>query len=77
VQADIYNGIAFPEKVEVLSGNLTLAASGRLDLDDGYMDVRLTWKQTPSADQPPKPAGTSGETVSLRGPWYAPIVRSE
>lgn len=77
VLADVYNGIAFPEKVEVRSGNLTLAASGRLDLDDGYMDMRLTWKPIPQADQPPRPADAGGETVSLRGPWYAPIVRLE
>ncbi len=69
--------MAFPEKVEVRSGNLTLAASGRLGLDDGYMDVRLTWKSIPQADQSPKPTDAAGETVSLRGPWYAPIVRIE
>jgi AsmA protein len=75
VQADIYNGMAFPERVEVRAGNLGLIASGRLDLDDGYMDMRLTWKPETPADQPPTDA--PGETVSLRGPWHAPIVRTE
>ena len=77
VQAHIFEGVAFAQVVDARSGGSTLAASGRLGLEDGNMDVRLTWKSAPSADQPPKAADSAGVTVILRGPWYAPIVRSE
>ena len=75
-QALIIDGVAFATAIQARSSSSTLAASGRLGLDDGNMDVRLTWKSNLAADRPPKPAD-GGETLSLRGPWYDPIVRGE
>jgi AsmA protein len=75
-KALIIDGVAFAEVTQAGSASLSLAASGRLGLDDGNMDVRLTWKSTLPADQATRPAG-AGTTVSLRGPWYDPIVRGE
>jgi hypothetical protein len=75
-QALIIDGVAFASAIQARSGSLTLAASGRLGLDDGNMDVRLTWKSNLAADRPAKPADGS-EILSLRGPWYDPIVRGE
>jgi AsmA protein len=72
----IFGGVAFADLIRARSGNLSLAASGRLALDDGNMDLRLTWKSNHPADRPPQPAD-GGETLSLRGPWYDPIVRGE
>jgi AsmA protein len=67
-QALIKDGVASVDALQARSGNLTVTASGRLGLDDANMDVRLTLKP---ADL------TGGETVSLRGPWYDPILRGE
>jgi AsmA protein len=75
-QALIIDGVAFAEVVQAGSGSLTLAASGRLGLDDGNMDMRLTWRSTVPADRPPRQA-EAGATVSLRGHWHDPIVRGE
>jgi hypothetical protein len=75
-QALIIDGVAFVTGVQARSGSMALAASGRLGFDDGNMDVRLTWKSNLAADRSPKPAD-GGETLSLRGPWYDPVVRSE
>jgi len=75
-QALIIDGVAFAEPIQARSGSLTLAASGRLGLDDGNMDLRLTWKPSAPADRPLKSAD-DGATVNLRGPWYDPIVRGE
>lgn len=76
VQALIIDGVAFAEVRQARSGSLGLAASGRLGLDDGNMDVRLIWKSDATADQPAKPAGAE-TAVTLRGPWRDPIVRGD
>jgi AsmA protein len=75
-QALVIDGIAFAEMTEARSGGLTLTASGRLGLDDGNMDLRLTWRSVPPAGEAPKHTD-GGATVSLRGPWHDPIVRGE
>jgi AsmA protein len=73
-QALLIEGVAFAEVTEARSGSRTLTASGRLGLDDGNLDLRLTWRSEPPAGQPPKP-GDADATVSLRGPWYDPVAR--
>jgi AsmA protein len=73
-RALIIDGVAFAEITQAGSGNLSLAASGRLGLDDGNMDMRLSWKSTLPADQASRRAGAA---VSLRGPWHDPMVRGE
>jgi AsmA protein len=77
-RALIIGGVAFAEAVQARSGSLALAAWGRVGLEDGNMDLRLSLKPDVPADQPFKLTDmTGGETVTLRGPWYDPIVRRE
>lgn len=74
----IKDGVAIAETKKTRSGSVALAARGRFGLDDGNMDVRLTLKPVAPPGQPPKPVDVAdGETITLRGPWYDPVVRRE
>jgi AsmA protein len=77
-RALIIGGVAFAEEMYARAGALALAATGRLGLDDGNMDVRLALKGDVPPDQPIKLSDLAGgETVTLRGPWNDPLVRGD
>jgi len=55
-----------------------LAASGRLGLGDGNMELRVMMKSNVPSDRPLKHSDmVGGEVISLRGPWQEPLVRGE
>jgi AsmA protein len=74
-RALVIDGIAFGEATHVGSGGAAMTAAGRFGLDDGNMEVRLTMKDPP-APEPGKAAGGK-QVISLRGPWYEPVIRGE
>jgi uncharacterized protein involved in outer membrane biogenesis len=77
-RALIIDGVAFAEALQARSGSTGLAASGRLGLADGNMDLRVAVKPNVPSDRPLQAADMVGsEVISLRGPWREPFVRLE
>jgi AsmA protein len=77
-RALIIEGVAFAEDIQARSGDLVLALGGRLGLVDGHMDARLVLKPAAPSDAAARTAETGvSETVTLRGPWPDPVLRSE
>ena len=55
-----------------------VGATGRVDLTEQNIDVRLLVKPNAPSDRPLKAADLEdAETIVLRGPWQAPYVRGE
>jgi hypothetical protein len=74
----VIDGIAFAEEMHARSGAMGLAASGRLGLGDGNMEMRVLLKSNVPSDRPLKHTDMlGGEMVSVRGPWHEPLVRGE
>jgi hypothetical protein len=68
-RAVINEGVA-EEAVLARSGSIGLLASGRADLGDGSLDLRLITKPNIATDRPPVSADMAGGTsVSMRGSW--------
>jgi AsmA protein len=77
-RALIIDGIAFAEEMRARAGGVGLAASGRLGLGDGNMELRMMMKSNVPSDRPLKHSDlVGGEMISLRGPWQEPLVRGE
>jgi hypothetical protein len=77
-RALVIDGIAFAEEMHARAGAMGLAASGRLGLGDGNMEVRVLLKANVPSDRPLKHTDMlGGEMVSVRGPWQEPLVRGE
>jgi AsmA protein len=77
-RALIIDGIAFAEELHARAGTMGIAASGRLGLGDGNMEMRVVLKSNVPADRPLTHAELmGGEMVSVRGPWHEPLVRGE
>jgi AsmA protein len=78
VKAVVHNGVAIAEVAFARAGGLALGATGRVDLTEQNIDVRLLLKPNAPSDRPLKAADLAdAETVVLRGPWQAPYVRAE
>ena len=73
----IIDGVAFAEDVQAQAGDMALALTGRLGLVDGNMDTRLMLKANAPPDQPMKLTDAAIETLTLRGPWLKPDVRTD
>jgi AsmA protein len=74
----VIDGIAFAEEMRARVGGVGLAASGRLGLGDGNMEMRVMMKSNVPSDRPLKHSDmVGGEMISLRGPWQEPLVRGE
>lgn len=72
--AVIQEGVA-EETLLARSGSIGLEASGRADLSEGSLDVRLLAKSNVPTDRPPTSADLAGgATMSLRGTWQGPLA---
>lgn len=77
-RAIINNGVVFTESAHGRSGGFGLAASGRVNLLDRSLDLRLVAKPGVPTDRPLKQADMlGGDAVRVRGPWEAPTVRGQ
>jgi AsmA protein len=76
-RAVIRNGVLFTEVLQARSGTAGIAASGRVDLAERTLDLRLLTKPGVPTDRPLKPADMAGaESVTVRGSWLEPFVRA-
>lgn len=77
-KALIRDGVIVADTLLARTGSAGLAATGRIDLVEQTLDLRLLMKPNVPADRPLKPADVvDGEAVQLRGSWHAPFVRGE
>jgi uncharacterized protein involved in outer membrane biogenesis len=76
-RAHIRGGVVLTEMVQARSGAAGLAASGRVDLAERTLDLQVSMKSGVPTDRPLKPSDMAGaESVTMRGPWLEPFVRS-
>jgi AsmA protein len=76
-RALIRGGVVLTEVVQARSGSAGLAASGRVDLAERTLDLQVSMKSGVATDRPLKASDMAGaESVTLRGPWQEPFVRS-
>jgi uncharacterized protein involved in outer membrane biogenesis len=74
-RALIIDGVAFADVLQARSGTAGLGASGRLGLNDGNLELRLTVKQNVPTDRPLSSIDlVGGDVVYLRGPWQDPVA---
>jgi AsmA protein len=76
-RALIIEGVAFADEAQARAGDLALRLAGRFGLVDGDMDARVIVKPNLPPDQPFGATDGGGETLTLRGPWPDPVLRSE
>jgi AsmA protein len=77
-RALIRDGAVVTEAVHARSGAAGVATSGRIDLVERTLDLRLYMKPSVPADRALKLADVVGaDTVTVRGPWREPFVRAE
>ncbi|HZT48723.1 MAG TPA: AsmA-like C-terminal region-containing protein [Hyphomicrobiaceae bacterium] len=77
-RALIRDGTIVTEAVHARSGSAGVGASGRIDLVERTLDLRLFMKPSVPTDRPLKLADVVGaDTVTVRGPWAEPFVRPE
>jgi hypothetical protein len=77
-RAHIRGGVVLTEMVQARSGAAGLAASGRIDLAERTLDLRVSMKPGVPTDRPLKPSDMSGaESVTMQGPWLEPFVRGQ
>jgi AsmA protein len=77
-RALIRDGAIVTEAVHARSGSSGVAASGRIDLVERTLELRLYMKGGVPTDRPLKLADVVGaDTVTVRGPWHEPFVRAE
>lgn len=77
-RAVIRDGVLYTESVQARSGTAGVAASGRIDLTERTLDLRLLMKPGVPTDRPLKPGDMAGaESVTVRGPWREPFVRRD
>jgi AsmA protein len=77
-KALIQNGVIIAEMAHARSGTTGIAATGRVDLAERTLDLRLLVKPNVPTDRPLKPADVvDGEAIALRGSWQTPFVRAE
>jgi len=75
-RALIRDGVVITELLQARSGGMGLAASGRVDLSDRTLDLRLAVKPNAPSDRPLKAGDlTDAEAVTVRGSWQQPFVR--
>jgi AsmA protein len=74
-KALIIDGVAFADSIRARVGSKDVSAFGRAGLADGNMDARVVMKTVPAA--PTTDASVRSETITVRGPWQSPVVRSE
>ena len=74
-KALIIDGVAFADSIRARVGNKDVSAFGRAGLADGNMDARVVMRTVPAA--PATDASVRSETITVRGPWQSPVVRSE
>jgi len=74
----IHDGVLFTETLQARSGTAGVAASGRVDLANRTLDLRLQTKPGVPTDRPLKPADMIGaESATVRGSWQEPFVRAD
>jgi AsmA protein len=77
-RAVIQDGVVIGDTVLARSGTFGISASGRIDLVEGTLDVRLAMKANVAAGRPLKPEEMSGaQAVTVHGSWFEPFVRPE
>jgi hypothetical protein len=74
-RALVIDGVAFADSVSARAAGKDVTAYGRVGLADGNMDVRVVVTDTHPVAPDPQPAAPRSLTV--RGPWHAPVVRME
>jgi AsmA protein len=75
-RVNIVDGIAYLESGLARSGSVGLAATGRVGLGEGSLDLRLGLKAGVATDRAPTAADMEGaDAVSVSGPWTEPVVR--
>jgi AsmA protein len=73
----IRDGVLIGDMVLARSGGTGISATGRVDLVEGTLDVRLATKPNVAADKPLQPDDMQGaEAVTLNGSWQEPQVRA-
>jgi AsmA protein len=72
----IREGVLIGDRVLARSGGTGISATGRIDLVEGTLDVRLATKPNVAADKPLQPDDMLGaQAVTVHGPWQGPSVR--
>jgi AsmA protein len=75
-QTIIQDGVLIGDKVLARSGTTGISATGRVDLVEGTLDVRLATKPNVAADTPLQPDDMLGaQAVTVHGPLQGPTVR--
>jgi AsmA protein len=72
----IRDGVLIGDSVLARSGDTGISATGRVDLAEGTLDVRVATKPIVAADKPLQPDDMLGaQAVTVQGPWQGPSVR--
>jgi hypothetical protein len=74
-RALLIDGVAFADSVSARAGGKEVAAFGRVGLADGYMEVRVV--VTDAQPAPPDSRPAAPQSLTVRGPWHAPVIRVE
>jgi AsmA protein len=77
-RAFIRDGVLFTEALQARSGTAAVGASGRVDLAERTLDLRLQMKPGVPTDRPLGTVDMVGaESVTVRGLWQEPFVRAD
>jgi hypothetical protein len=72
----IRDGVLIGDTVLARSGGTGISATGRVDLVEGTLDLRLATKPNVAVDKPLQPDDMRGaQAVTLNGSWQEPLVR--
>ena len=72
----IRDGVLIGDTVLARSGGTGISATGRVDLVEGTLDLRLATKPNVAADKPLQPDDMQGaQAVTVHGAWQEPFVR--
>jgi AsmA protein len=75
-QTVIRDGVLIGDRVLARSGATGISATGRVDLVEGTLDMRVATKPNVAADKPLQPDDMLGaQAVKVQGPWQGPSVR--
>ena len=78
-RASVDNGVIVPEATPLRGGGFGVGAVGRIDMVEQTLDLHLLLKPTGPDDRATAGSADAAEraAIALRGPWRAPVVRSE
>jgi hypothetical protein len=70
--------VLFTEALQARSGGAGVAATGRVDLTERTLDLRLLMKPGVPTDRPLKLSDMVGaDSVTVRGAWREPFLRGD